>query len=194
MATDVSKEAVDFALRWTNAFPKPGPRQGVRADAVLAAFKVLVPLASLIVKLPLGTKKGGYPGAGYLTGSTITEKDVNEAKLVLAAVSTTLPAHGKNAVDPNTLGFLKAAGQWTLMVGTDLAADRTLLNAASDAWSAVGDSLVELPEVLWRAATEPWLLRAAWGEAKKEIGLAEIAVFGVLILGGGYIALKALGR
>lgn len=206
MAVDTS--AVDFALRWTNAFPKPGPGQGVRADALLAAFRQLAPLAERIVGLTVGAAKATYPGAGYLTGKTITQKDVDEARLVLAAAKTVLPPLGATPIQQPLLDTLKAAGQWTLMVGTDLNVTRTLLDAGADAWAskgAVADPLVNLAggaveaarraaEVAWRAATEPWIPRLIAAEAKEQVGVGGLLVTGALVIGGGLVLLKLIGR
>lgn len=208
MAADPTKPAVDFALRWTNAFPKPGPQQAVRGDALLAAFRALVPLASRVAALAVGSAKAKQPGIGYLTGPAITQKDVFEAKLVLAATTTLLPALGRGPVDATLLQTLKAAGQWVLMVGTDLSTERTLLDKAADFWSskdAIVDPLVNLAagaadaaaraaEIAWRAATEPWLLRAAAGEARDQLGVGGLVATGLLVLGGGFVLLKLLGR
>ncbi len=200
MALDASKEAVDFALRWTNAFPKPGPNQGVRADAALAAFRALVPLATRIGALTVGATKRGWvsrtfgPAVGYLTGPAVTQKDVDEAKTVLAAVNTVLPPLGQTALKQPLLDALKAAGQWTLMVGTDLNTDPAILAPAADAWGAVEDSVADLTEVAVRAATEPWLLRAGLQEVSSRIDMGTMLLYAALGLGGLFIAVKVISK
>jgi len=157
MATvqELAQSALDRAVKFTNAFPKPGPGQGVRADKLRAALEALRPLATEVSKLADGAKKGSFSGAGYLTGPTITADDKAVAGRVLYELDTRLPTYGARPVEPYLYAQIKGAAQRLLMVGTDIGiTDRwvTLLDRTAQAWDAVTDAVVELPETLGKAA------------------------------------------
>jgi hypothetical protein len=185
-----------YLTRWTNGFPKPGPTQGVRADKLLGALKQLVPLATKIAKMKDGAAKGGYSGAGYLTGPVITQDDKVVSNRILYEVNERLPWIGTKAVPRDLLEQIRATSQRLLMIACDLDLDETLLDKASRAWESQTEAIMEAPELLYRAATEPWIPRLLWNKAKEEagIGLAEVAVYGGLALGAGYLALKVFGK
>jgi hypothetical protein len=153
MATvaELAQRASDRAVNFTNAFPKPGPGQGVRADKLRAALEAMRPLASAVAKMADGEKKGSFSGAGYLTGPTITADDKAVAGRILYELDTRLPTYGTRPVEPELYAQIKGAAQRLLMIGTDISVTDqwvNLLDRAEQAWTAISDAVVELPETL----------------------------------------------
>jgi hypothetical protein len=153
---------VDAALerlrRIMGRWPKPEEGQGVLPVAVRAGLQPLVPLAQMIVKLPLGYGKGYYLGAGYLSGSSkITASDRELATAVLRDVNTDLPdAINADQVLPRPLyAKLKERAYRLLALATDLDVTQGPLakigTAASSAW-------------------DPWVSRAALVELDAQVG------------------------
>lgn len=200
MATvqELAQRALDRAVKFTNAFPKPGPGQGVRADKLRQALEALRPLAVAVGKMADGAKKGSFSGAGYLTGPTITADDKAVAGRILYELDTRLPTYGARPVEPELYGQIKGAAQRLLMIGTDIAVTDqwvTLLDKAEVAWNAVSDAIVELPKTLGEAAGK--VVRAAGAGAGMLAGgfLSGIGLTGgVVLAGAAVVALLALRR
>jgi hypothetical protein len=157
MATvqELAQRAMDRSARFSNAFPKPGPGKGVRADKLRAALEALRPLATAVAKMADGAKKGSFSGAGYLTGPVVTADDKAVAGRVLYELDTRLPTYGARPVEPYLYDQIRGAAQRLLMIGTDIGiTDQwvTLLDRAAQAWDGITEAVVELPETLGKAA------------------------------------------
>jgi hypothetical protein len=161
-------------VRFTNSFPKPGPTQGVRADAVRHALLSLEPLARKISQATEGAKKGGYSGAGYLTGPVVTKDDRECGWRILYELEKRLPSYGTKPLEADLYNQIKERSQRLLMVATDLDLDETLLDKASRAWDSVSESVVELARKVKEAA---------------DVGanVANVLLVGALLIGGVYV-------
>ena len=184
------------AVQWTNGFPHPAAGRGVRGDKLLEALRNLEFGARRVIALPVGTKKGGYPGAGYLTGATVTEDDRKVAGAVLYEVTTRLPKYGAQPVEPWLLAQIKGGSQRLMMILTDLNLTDVGVSRLGQVWDAVLDSIIELPERLGNVTGS--VLRSA-GQAAGGFasgvtsGLGGFGVTGLLI-GGGVLAAVLLLR
>lgn len=200
MATvqEMAQRALDRSVNFTNAFPKPGPGQGVRADKLRQALEGLRPLAVAVSKMADGAKKGSFSGAGYLTGPTITAEDKATAGRVLYELDTRLPTYGARPVEPELYSQIKGVAQRLLMIGTDIAVTDewvTLLDRAEVAWTSVGEAVVELPETLGKATGT--IVRKVGETAGGLAGgfLSGIGLTGgVVLAGAAVVALLALRR
>ena len=175
--------AIAQVSQFTASWPKPGPGQGVRADAALKVLRVLETIAAKIVATPQGTKKAAYGGAGYFTGNTVTSDDHAVAHRILYEVRTRLPSYGTKPLEPWLLAQLHERSQRLLMVATDLEL-RDEGGKLARLWSSVGEAFAELPKTLGTAA----------GTALREAGRAAgSAAGGFLSASGLMLPLVGLG-
>ena len=202
-----AEAALQRVLRFSRAWPKPGPEQMVKTQAVVAALLPLRPLAEKIAGLPVGTKKGtiagssapealaavfsplyliaeaiegrAQPATGYLSGSdSITQNDRNTARFILVVLDN-LEQHPVPYVVPVLYDTLHKQTHRLLMIATDLDIDTTLADKASLALESAKDAVEDFKKAAKRGSEEGWsVLKIAL--AGLGIGAGAVVVSSVL--------------
>lgn len=168
-----AEAAVQRTVRFVNSFPKPGPDQGVKANYVLRALEILLPVIERVATQPLGAPKGSIqggdavntalrlafpwftaveaaegtatPATGYLSGSpVITVADLALAGGLLDWIKTGLPAYGERPLERGQYEMIKERTHRVLAVATDLDLDTTAADQVALFWQSVKEAVKDL--------------------------------------------------
>ena len=194
-------------------FPKPIGGRGVRADAVLAALREMMPLARKVASLSDGSQKRGLVsrmfgpgGQGTLTGSTVTASDKTTANRIIYEVETRLPSLGSGAIDSTLYSQIQTTAHQLLKIGHDMGDDvSAVIDNFSRALDSFGEALVELPGTVLdlvqrggQAAGDALCTSPAgafmwhcWPTWKKAVVITAASAGGLLLLYGAFKILKA---
>jgi hypothetical protein len=146
--TDTAEAALERLRRILARWPRPAAGQGVRADAVLAGLAPMLPLAEMVLALPVGYSKGFYPGAGYLSGSSrITTDDLKLARSVEQDLNVILPHAGERALTRQLYNAIRTRAYKLLGLATDLDVSQSALSKLGTAPGAAWDTWVSLKKV-----------------------------------------------